>query len=328
MNETISIPGHVALMLLGATTASVAAAAQSGLLEALAEEPASAADLAARVGLHPFATERVLDVLVRAGLAVRHAEGYCASPPLLHEPQGPSGSIAAVVKMWSALPEYLHSGQGYYFHGRQTDAREKSYGGTVSRLGRMLSGPAQTIATALADRGSAPRRILDVGAGSGIWSLAMARLHPQAHVTALDLPGVLDDFRATAKTFDLEARIATIGADYHQAELEPSRFDRVVMANVLHLEEAQDAARVVQRIAPAVAPGGEIVIIDAMSDGSPTADDYVAAYALHLALRTGHGRPHTELQLRAWLSAAGFAEATRVPAGPDMPGLAALVASR
>ena len=42
-----------------------------------------------------------------------------------------------------------------------------------------------------------------------------------------------------------------------------------------------------------------------MSDGSPTADDYVAAYALHLALRTGHGRPHTELQLRACLELPG-----------------------
>ena len=328
MSETSPIPDHIMLMKLGATTASIAAAAQCGLLQALDEAPASAEDLAARLGLHPFATERVLDVLVQAGLATRHGESYCASPALLAEPHGPSGSIAGLVRMWSALPRYLQSGEGYFFHGRQTKAREQSYGGTVSRLGRMLSGPAQTIAAALADRGPPPRTILDVGAGSGIWSLSMAQRHPDAHVTGLDLPGVLDDFRATAATMDLQARTDTIGADYHDVDLPPARFDRIVIANVLHLERAEDAARALRRIAPALTQNGELVIIDAMSDGSRATDDHVAAYALHLALRTGHGRPHPEAELRVWLSAAGLGQITRVSAGPQMPGLAALVASR
>lgn len=327
MTQT-SMPDHVMLMMLGATTASVAAAAQCGLLEALSAAPASAEDLAARLGLHPFATARVLDVLAAAGLAVRHAHGYCASPALLAEPLGPSGSIAGVVQMWTALPQYLRSGQGYFFHGRQPQSREKSYGGTVSRLGRMLAPPAQAVATALAGRGSSPRTILDVGAGSGIWSLSMAQHHPEARVTALDLPGVLADFRATATALDLQDRVDTIGADYHEVQLAPAGFDRVVMANVLHLETPEDAARVIERLAPSVTPDGELVIIDAMSDGSRAADDYVAAYALHLALRTGHGRPHPEPDLRGWLAEAGLRRIERVQPFAELPGLAALVASR
>jgi SAM-dependent methyltransferase len=325
---TSSIPDHVALMMLGVTTASVAAAAGCGLLEALGEVPEPAEALAQRLGLNVFATGCVLDVLVQAGLAEREGDAYRASPALLSEPKGPAGSIAGLVQMWSALPEYLRSGQGFYFHGRNAASRERSYEGTVSRLGRLLAEPAHALAAALAQRGPAPATILDVGAGSGIWSLAMAKQHPSVHVTALDLPGVLDDFRVAAEALDLRARTDTIGADYHTVDLPPRRFDRVVMANVLHLEAPGDAARVLERLVPSVASEGELVIVDAMSDGSPASDRYVAAYALHLALRTGHGRPHPEAELREWLAAAGLGRVERIEPIRGMPGLAALVASR
>lgn len=328
MTTTISMPDHVALLMLGATTASVAAAAGCGLLEALGAAPEPAAALARGLELDVFATERVLDVLVQAGLAERRGDGYCASPALLAEPNGPSGSIANLVQLWTALPEYLRTGQGVHFHGRAPKSRERSYEGTVSRLGRMLAAPAHAVADALAERGLAPAEILDVGAGSGIWSLTMAQRHPSARVTALDLPGVLDDFRAAARALDLEGRTDTIGADYHVVELPPSRFDRVVMANVLHLEAPDDAARMVERLAPSISAEGELVIIDAMSDGTPAADRYVAAYALHLALRTGQGRPHSEADLRAWLTAAGLPRVDRIELVRGMAGVAALVASR
>ena len=35
-----------------------------------------------------------------------------------------------------------------------------------------------------------PERVLDVGAGSGVWSLAMAERHDETCVVALDLPAL------------------------------------------------------------------------------------------------------------------------------------------
>jgi len=200
--------------------------------------------------------------------------------------------------------------------------REAAYSGVVSQLAEAFSEGARQLAERLPGR---PAHILDAGAGAGVWSLAMAERHPRTRVTALDLPKVLVAFCRQAEQMGLADRIETLARDFHHVELPPGHFDRVVLANVLHLEPPEQAADLIRRTVHSLVGGGDLVIVEMLGDGTPVGERARAVYALHLALRTQQGRTHTLSDLRAWVEQAGLipGEVMRLSI---WPGVGALVA--
>jgi hypothetical protein len=101
-------------------------------------------------------------------------------------------------------------------------------------------------------------------------------------------------------------------------------FDRVVLANVLHLEPEGGARSLVARVATALKPDGDLVVVDALSDHSLAR----AIYSLHLAMRTHAGRAHPRQAIEHWCRDAGLTESRLVSFGGHQDALAALVARR
>lgn len=321
MSDHELLDSHVDRSVLGAMSASVVVAAESGLLEALGETPQSAEALAGPLSLDAFACARVLDLLVVSGLAEHGDEGYRLHPRHATGNE-PVLGITRAIALWRHLPQYLRDGSGMDFTGRSPD-REPAYAGAVDSLGRMFA----PLARRLAQTGPqvpGDGRVLDVGAGSGIWSLAMARHDPRVRVTALDRPKVLSVFETAAARDGLRDRVAVHPGDYHEDTADLDRYDRALLANVLHLESEDDAAAMVTRFGRGLHDGGDLVIVDAIGGTSHRARLHTAAYALHLALRTGRGQVHPEPRLREWLASAGLTDITRVDL--DGAGMGALVA--
>ena len=66
----------------------------------------------------------------------------------------------------------------------------------------------------------------------------------------------------------------------------------VVLANVLHLQTAEDAARLIRHHARALREDGELVIVDMVGGPGFEAGLIEAVYQLHLGMRTRRGRAH------------------------------------
>lgn len=310
---------------ISALAPAVAASFQTGLLPALLEESSTAAGYADRLGLDPVATERVLDVLTAAGFAETAGETYAASAALrefdAHTPTGLRGAAA----LWGHTPNFLRNGQRFRLMDGTPGVREAAYKDAVGGLGRLFEEAARQLAAQLPGE---PGRILDVGAGSGVWSLAMAANHPDAWVTAIDLPGVLGAFQARATDLGLTARVDVLPGDYRTVFIPAARYDRVVLANVLHLETPQCAALLIGRVAAALRPGGVLVIVDTIGDGTPDGELARAIYGLHLALRTDRGRAHPLGDLVGWLAGAGLVDVGVQHLNGRVRGLGALLARR
>ena len=291
------------LMDLFAVASVITAAQQTGLLRALQSGPQTAQAYAEQLGLDRRAAVLVLDALVTFDLTVREQDAYDASPRVkaLMPPQRMAGG--AMESLWAHTPTFLRTGEPLTRMDGSLAEREASYREGVAWLGKLLEPTARELASKLND---APARVLDVGCGSGVWSLAIAERFPSLHVTGLDLPAVLESFTARAQSMGLGERVATIPGDMHAAPLSEGGFDLVVIANVLRLETPARAAALLARLATAVAPGGALLVVDALANGTPERERARALYALNLALRTQGGRVHSPAEITSWLEAAGL----------------------
>lgn len=301
-------------------SAALESAVQAGIFEILLEGPCSASGLSERASCDPLGTQRVLDVLVGAGVLQKSDGRYWVPEPLRSQLQRGPGGYAAHRALWNNTPRFLRRGERVSSMDGASGERAAAYQAAVGGLGSLFD----TAATLLAQSLPARARILDVGAGSGVWSLAMLRQHQGAKATALDFARVLPRFRERAQSLSLDARIETIDADFHDAEL-PRRFDRIILANVLHLEDELGASALLMRAANWLEPGGDLVIVDVLDNLDQAAAH--AAYALHLAMRTKNGVPHPTAKLREWIMAAGLAPERSVDLSSELPGLGAMVAS-
>jgi SAM-dependent methyltransferase len=299
-------------------SSALAAARETGLFAAVLDSPGSAEALSARCSLDARASQRVLDLLAAAGLLEREQREYRPSRALFEYVASIPGDFASESALASHTTRFLRSGRPLAEMGVGA-ARGASYAPVVEGLGRMFDDAAGEIASQLAAR-VAPRRILDVGCGSGVWSLALAERLPEARVTGVDFPDVLEAFEARATRLGLAARARRLPGDMHQLAVEPASFDLVVIANVLRLEPEVRARRLLARLAPAVDSGGSILVVDALAGGDQGRELARAVYALHLSLRTASGAVHAPDAIARWLADLGFVRMQSVPIDRYGPG--------
>lgn len=302
-------------------SAAMSAAVQTGLLAQLIEgSPRTIDELAAAAGTDPRATKLVLDVLTAFGSIEWNGDLARASAELERFADSPGG-LARTLAMWAHVPAFLQSGAPFV---RMDGAREELYAGVVLGLAKLFAPVARELAAAL---DGSPKRILDIGCGSGVWGLAIGERFTGAQVTGLDLPAVLEAFRTRATEVGLADRIATLPGDVHEIAI-PRAFDLVIVANVLRIEGPERARRIVTRAAAALEPGGSLVIVDAIAGGTPDRERARTVYALHLGMRTDHGRVYSRDEIADWLAAEGLRDQRVIELADERTGAVGAMVAR
>lgn len=118
-------------------------------------------------------------------------------------------------------------------------------------------------------------RIMDLGGGSGVISMALLRRHPHLTATVVDIPSVCSAGREIAAEQSLGHRISYHATDFLRDEL-PSGFDMVLECDVDVYSEA-----LFRKVYNALKPGGRFIVVDQLAP----AEDAAPASRVHWALQ-------------------------------------------
>ena len=161
----------------------------------------------------------------------------------------------------------------------------------------------------------APARVLDLGTGSGAIALALAKIYPQAEVTAVDLSEeALTLARENAAACGLSKRIRFLCADWLSG-LAPQEQFQLIVANPPYLSDAETRAA-----EPEVKDFEPVQALSAGPRGSAALELIIPAARSHLApggllaCETGITQ---HAQLQALAASAGY---IRTESLPDLTG--------
>lgn len=297
-----ALSAYFELMNMNGAARIYRSARELGIFDAIGSVPVATADIAATCGLREGPLRLLLDGLCSIGTLTRNDDAYS----LALVTQFLSGNYQNLSdEYWDYLPQFLTTGTPLAKMD-SVEQSEEQYEQQVSALAWMMAPAAQAVAQML---GMGETRkaleILDVGAGSGIWSLSCAQHDAQSKVTVNDWPLIVKIAKGFAQQMGVHDRFATIPGNYHEAELGDAKFDLAIVANVTHIETAHGNVDLFRKIRDSLKPGGEIAIVDVMplqAGGKISA----ALYALGLGLRTEAGQVHSPDALQSYLGDTGF----------------------
>lgn len=295
------------------------AASELGLFEALADSPATIDGLAARTGLTPRATRISADAMVALGLLEREGDSYRNSETAAAFLAGQTpADLRPFLRFWDKI--------SYPTWGRLADALGSGPPKEVFELDdalqevvsagieAVLAGPAAALAANYDF--SSHRRLLDVGGGTGSWSIAVSRAHPHVEATVFELPTTADIARRRLAAAGVSSQVGVVAGDAMSGAL-PSGYDVFLLANLIHYWSPDENHALLRRVRTAAQTGSRLLLADFWTNSAHTEPLMAALMAGEFAVHVRNGDVYSVEQVREWLSSTGWRFVEHVPlAGP------------
>jgi SAM-dependent methyltransferase len=313
-----------------ATELLTAAVAHFDVLGRLAAAPLAAADLCRELGLAERPAAVLLTALRAFGLLVEDGEGRLALSDLAREHlvSGAAFDVRGYIGLAADSPgvremvERLRSNRpaggkpdrpGTAFIYREGTESAMEHEESARQLTLALAGRARNVAPVLAERLplTGARRLLDVGGGTGIYSIAWLQKHPGLRAVVWDRPEVLRVAHEMAAAYGVADRLEGVAGDMFRDPV-PAGCDVVLLSNVLHDWDVPECRALVGQCAAALPPGGRLLVHDVFLNDALDGPLPVALYSAALFCLT-EGRAYSAAEYRTWLTEAGLSPGEVVP---------------
>lgn len=263
-------------------------------------EKFTAKDLSEKHGFKAVPTKVLCETLVTMGLLETNGEHFTLSN-VMNLLKGNYKNLSD--EYWAHLPVLLKTGAPFKKMDTVENS-EKEYQVQVKSLEWMMSPCAEHMVGQIGDNGR-ELQVLDVGAGSGVWSFHFLYANPKARATLADWPAVLMVAKDTAARKSIADRVSYIEGNFHQTQFGEARFDYATLGNVTHIQTPEENKSLFKKIAAVLKPGGKLIILDAYGK-APEGAMARALYQMGLTIRTVQGRVYLPHEMEPWLKEAGF----------------------
>jgi SAM-dependent methyltransferase len=272
----------------------------------LAAGPAGVQTVARACGCDPTGTRLLLDYLASLGLVQRRGETYSLTPTaaafLVPGAQTYAGDWLLAhtdPAFWDGAEQALRGGH----RARQAFPWAQDAWLQSLRPAQPQSSLAMWRAAGIEPGRRGELRILDLGCGCAIKSLALAQADPQVHLTCVDRAEVLEVARALAGRMGVLARTALVPGDLHTLDLGQQKYGAILLGYVTDYLSPEQNRDLFRRALRALVPGGTLLID--VHPAPETPGEFAATMAL-LAWAISGCTPYPPERYHAWLEEAGF----------------------
>lgn len=220
------------------------------------------------------------------------------------------GVLAMVERLRTNKPASHDGGVAFIYREGVVSAMENEAAARHFTLA--LAGRAKNVAPHLARNvkvGDA-RLLVDVGGGTGIYSIALLQQYPGLRAVILDRPEVLKVAQEMARQFGVADRLTLQPSDMFLDALPAA--DLFLLSNILHDWDVPECRALLARCAAALTPGGQLLIHDVLLNDALDGPLPMALYSAALFTLT-EGRLYSAAEYRDWMEEIGLTVGAPVP---------------
>lgn len=287
---------------------------------------ANAEQVGTRIHANARAAGILLGALVSLGLLAKTGDEYKNTPEtarffvqgskdnqrngLLHS--------ANIWHRWSTLTEVVRRGTHIPIDAASTPEWTTNF---IAGMQRNSKDRAPLIVKALGTTGV--RRILDLGGGSGSYSIAFAKASPEAQCEILDLPEVVPLTTEYVSKAGVAEQVSIRAGDMLHDDF-GSGYDIVMLNAICHMFSEEQNLDIFRRARKALAQNGRLVVQDFILNPDKTGLQHAALFSVNMLVGTDAGASYSEVEYASWMKAAGFTEVNRI----KLPGPSDLIVGR
>jgi len=277
----------------------------------LVERPMTAEELADKTGTVPRYLAAVLDANTAMGFLLKKEDRYRNSSLsdiyLVEESPQYLGDIIEVLSAeaptWDGLVDMVSGRAG----SLKPSGEVPPHRFTMAMNNLAMMGEAHALANALDLSGA--KEMVDVGCGSGIYTVFLCRRFPGLRAALLDRAEVLETSREIVNKHNLGDRVTTRAADITSGRLPLplEESDAVLLSDVLYQEESV-CTGILRSAYELLKPGGTLVVRGYYSDAHPDGSQSVfgALFNIHQLLSDPDREIISLPLLSQWIEQTGF----------------------
>lgn len=314
-----------------ASTQVTAAIAELGVADALASGPASATQLAPRLGAEADALHRLLRAgavhglvrldrrgrfrLTRAGKALR------ADAPATLAPWARYVGLKSTRDAWGGLTETVRTGAPSFsqVHGATVwdwyaeHPDEERLFAAAMRSVTEFDAPSILSSELWPEEGT----VCDVAGGAGTLLAAVLAAKPRLRGVLVEAPGVLAEAHENLRAKGLAERVELVQGDL-LGEID-ARADLYLLKNIVHDWDDATATRILRSVTATMPAGSRLLLIEQLQEPN-RAHPFASLTDMQMLTQCEGGRERSAKELRGLLAAAGLA-----PGRLERTGVSAIV---
>ena len=275
---------------------------------------ADAVQVGTRINANARAAGMLLNALVALGLLSKSGDKYRNTSESARVFQEGSKDnhrngllhTANIWHRWSTLTEAVRRGACVPIDRANTPEWTSNF---IAGMQRNSRDRAPLVVKALGMEGV--RRILDLGGGSGAYSIAFAKASPDVRCEILDLPQVLPFTAEYVDQAGLSKQIGLRAGDMLHDDF-GSGYDLVMLNAICHMFSAEQNHAIFRRARKALAPNGRLVVQDFILNPDKTGPQHAALFSVNMLVGTESGASYSEPEYTSWMKSAGLTEIRRI----------------
>src|ERR1039458_2281073 len=296
-------------------------------------EGANAEQIGTKIHANARAAGKLLNALVALGLLSKSGDDYKNTPEsarffvqgskdnhrngLLH--------TANIWHRWSTLTDAVRSGTRAPASRDDTPEWTRNFIAGMERHAKdraplVVKALGADTATSTATSTFKVRRILDLGGGSGAYSIAFAKACSDVQCEILDIPEVVPLTAEYVRQAGVSAQVSLRTGDMLQDDF-GSGYDIIMLNAICHMFSEEQNRNIFGRAHQALAPNGRLVVQDFILNPDKNGPQHATLFSLNMLVNTEAGASYSESEYTHWMKAAGFTEVCRI----NLPGPSSLI---